>query len=372
MISVGFNARHLAQPEIRGLTRYTVELLRALSRLDGVRLVLFSDQPLHSGHLEGVSAEVVVFGAPRQLLWECVALPRKIRANRIDVFHAPADRGLPLVKACPLTVTVHDTYERSHWRRLIPGAKRRCRYWLHEWVNYCLSDAVITVSDWTREELVAMKVAPARKLVRIYNGVQDPFSPVGRAEDRNTLSRYGVSLPFMLYVGGYDARKNVDYLIRSFDLSGLTGHQLVIVARKNVDFEARSAPWRRLRCHERVRFLEVADEELPCFYRCAEFFVNPSLWESFGLQLAEAMACGAPIICSNRKALPEILGDAGLQFDPSDDDALPAMMCSLAEDNALRASLRQRGIERAAAFSWDRTARQTLSVYEKVLDRARR
>ena len=366
MVSVGFNARHLADPGIRGLTRYTVELLRALSQLGGVRIVLFSDRPLYPGHLEGVSAEVVVFGARRQLLWESVALPWKVKAERIDVFHAPADRGLPLVKVCPLVATVHDSYERSHWRSLIPGRKRRLRYWLHEMANRFLADAVITVSNATRKELISLGVATGRKLTCIYNGVSRGFNHAAMPDDEETVRRYGIRRPFMLYVGGYDARKNVDGLITGFDRSGLEGFMLAIIARKPVDFADRLAAWKRLACFERVRFLEVEDDKLPSFYRCAEFFVNPSLWESFSLQLLEAMACGAPVISSNRKALPEILAQAGIYFDPSDPSSMADAMRSMATDAALRATLRERGIERAAGLGWDRTARQTLSLYEKL------
>jgi len=368
MISVGFNARHLADPEIRGLTRYTVELLRAFSRRDGLRLVLFTDRRPYPGHLEGVNAELVVFDSPRQLLWESVALARKIGRSRIDVFHAPADRGLPLVKVCPLVVTVHDSYERSHWRSLIPGGKRRLRYWFHEAVNYFLSDAVITVSDSTRKELVSLGVVPGRKLIRIYNGVPRRFNPVGGPGDSEALARHGVQPPFMLYVGGYDPRKNVDGLIKGFEQSGLSDFRLVIIARKTADLAKRMSAWKRLVCFERIRFLEVADEELPCFYRSAEFFVNPSLWESFSLQLAEAMACGTPVICSNRKAMPEIVGDAGICFDPGDDAALPAAMRLMAADAPLRSNLRDRGLKKAATLSWENAAEQTLRVYQKVVN----
>jgi glycosyltransferase involved in cell wall biosynthesis len=115
----------------------------------------------------------------------------------------------------------------------------------------------------------------------------------------------------------------------------------------------------------------VADKELPCFYRCAQFFVNPSLWESFSLQVPEAMACGTPIISSNRKALPEILGEAGLYFDPDDDFALPRLMRLLAEDANLREKLRGYGLKRAADFSWKKTAQETLSLYLGLISKGR-
>ena len=372
MLSVGFNVRHLADPEIRGLTRYTVELLRALSPLEGLRLVLFSDRSPHPRHMDGIRAETVVFEAPGQLAWEFRALPGRLKEKGIDVFHAPADRGLPLVKVCPLVVTVHDSYERTHWRLLMPGNKRRFRYWVHEAANYFLSDAVITVSDWTRRELVSLRVAPDRKLVRVYNGVSSRFNPVARGSDKETVARHGARPPFILYVGGYDPRKNVDALVEGFGRAGLADFMLVIIARKTANFAERLPAWRRLPWFDRIRFLEVEDCELPAFYRSAEFFVNPSLWESFSLPTVEAMACGPPVIASNRNALPEIVADAGLSFDPTEESSLPRTMRLLGRDARLRAALREKGIRRAATFSWENTARQVLSVYGKVAGKQRK
>ncbi len=366
MISVGFNARHLADSEVRGLTRYTVELLRSLSRLDSVRLVLFTDRDLQPAHLDGVNAEVVVFGAARELLWENWALPRQIRHCGVDVFHAPADRGLSLAKVCPTVVTVHDSYERTHWRTLMPDKKRKLRYWIHEAINYFLSDAVITVSDTTRKKLISLRIAPEKKLTRVYNGVSRRFCLHGNGEDQRTISRYGIRPPYVLYVGGYDSRKNVDGLVRGFDRSNLEDFQLVVIARKSRRFTERLSAWRQLAHFGQIHFLEVPDHELPRFYRSATFFVLPSLWESFGLQLLEAMACGTPVICSNRESMPEILSDAGLCFDPADEAALPTAMHRLGTDANLRTTLRNKGLRRAEGFSWDETARQTFCVYEKL------
>jgi len=366
MISVGFNACHLVDPEVRGLTRYTVELLRALSQFDGVRLVLFSHAAPYGGHMEGVRAKVVVHPAKRHFHWEALALPTQIRKAGIDVFHAPADRGLPLRKVCHLVVTVHGSHERTHWRSRMPGLKRRARYWLNEAANYFLADAVITVSDTTRDELVSLKVAPERKIIRIFNGVSDRFNSVADPADAATVTSHGVRSPFVLYVGGYDQWKNVDGLIDGFGRSGLGEFQLVIIARKTDAFARNFKAWSQLACFDRIRFLTVGDGALPSFYRRAEFSVHPSRWESFGLQLVEAMACGTPVISSDRKALPEILGEAGLYFDPDDPDALSARMRLLGEDAELRTVLRDRGLRRAEAFRWGSAARRTLAVYEKV------
>ena len=332
--------------------------------------MIFSDQPIYQPHTEGIDAEVVLFSRRRESLWEHGSLPFKIRANGIDVFHAPADRGLPLLKMVPCVVTVHDSYERSNWRRLFPRPKNRIRYLLHEFINYFLADAVITVSNFAAKELSTLKVAPSYKIVRIYNGVSHDFSPEKQPEDDEIIRRADVSSPFVLYVGGYDPRKNVDCLVRCFDASGLHDHTLVIIARKNPEFHRLLDNWKKLQSFDRMRFLEITEKEIPSFYRKAQFFVNPSCWESFSLQLVEAMASGTPVISSNRKALPEILGDAGVYFDPADEKSLPMLMAAMAGDERLRLTLSGLGLARAESFSWDAAAKQTLAVYQRLVGAA--
>jgi glycosyltransferase involved in cell wall biosynthesis len=174
----------------------------------------------------------------------------------------------------------------------------------------------------------------------------------------------------VLYVGGYDVRKNVDVLARAFDQSGLLSHSLVIAAEKRWEFSKWFEGWKRLAGFPRMRCLEAESSELAALYRQADFFVNPSLWESFSFQLTEAMACGTPLLCSNRTALPEIAGDAAVYFDPEQPEELADQLRRLAGDAGLKNQLRQRGFERVKAFTWRETAKQTMAVYRRVVSRA--
>ena len=168
VLRIGFNGSVLTNPEIRGLTRYTTQLLRALSQRDDVAIFLFSPLELHPAHLEGVRATTVVFSAPRETVWVDWALPRKVRELGLDVFHAPAERGIPLLKPCPLVLTVHNSYERTHWREVYPGLKEKLWYWKFEAVNYTRADVIITVSDVARNELIQWKIAREGQARRVY------------------------------------------------------------------------------------------------------------------------------------------------------------------------------------------------------------
>jgi glycosyltransferase involved in cell wall biosynthesis len=365
-LRVGFNARHLSDPEVRGLTRYTVCLLRALSEIADLELVLFSMDPPCPEHMKGIRAEVVIFGASREFLWTNHALPRMIANNGISVFHAPADRGVPLIKPCPMVVTVHDSYERTHWRGLFPRLKSRLWYWTQELANR-RADTVLAVSDTTRRKLVDLHVAPEAKLHRVYLAPAPDFQPNPVSSDQLVLREYGIDQPYVLFVGGYDRRKNVQALVSAFDSANLPEHQLVVVAKKQWDYQMLYQRWKSFSCFPRLRLIEAPTEHIPALYRHADFFVNPSIWESFSFQLVEAMACGTPLLASNRTAIPEICDGAGLLFDPEDIPALSDLMKRVASDPGLKQELRGRGFQRVQVFSWRNTAEETVKIYHSVL-----
>jgi glycosyltransferase involved in cell wall biosynthesis len=362
-LRVGFDARVLAIPHVRGWTRYATNLLRALSMRQDVELVLFTREEPWREHLDGVRAQVIRLEAARETLWNDWVLPRRLRAESIDVFHALADRGLPCWKPCPLVVTLHNSFERAHWRTLFRGPKRRLWYWKHELVNARLADVVLTVSDTTRDELIAQGVCDAQKLQRVYLAPSAEFQPEPEPTDAAVRRRYALDRPYALYVGGYDEHKNVGTLVEAFDRAALTDLDLVIVAAKSEADEALRSGWQRLRSGPRLRLLEVRPHELPALYRGALFFVNPSRWESFSFQLVEAMATGTPLVAARRTAIPEIVGDAALMFEPTSVVELAALMRIVAHDTALRDDLRARGLRRVRQFDWRTAADETVAAY---------
>ncbi|MGA8428594.1 MAG: glycosyltransferase family 1 protein [Candidatus Sulfotelmatobacter sp.] len=371
-IRIAYNAEILSNPDVRGLVRYTTELLRALSRRDDVEIVLFSRAELNPQHLRGINAESVVFSALRETLWVDVAVPRKLRDLHIDLFHAPAERGLPLLKPCPFVVTVHESYERTYWRDLYPNLERRLWYWKFELANYYRADALITVSDTTRHKLIELNVTREKQCRRVYLAPAKEFCAEAGAGDPEIISANGLDAPYVLYVGGYDTRKNVDFLVQAFDRASLPDHRLVIVARKEWEYSTSLERWKQLSCFPRLKLLELKPEQIPAVYRHADFFVNPSSWESFSFQLTEAMACGTPLLCSNSTAMPEIAQDAAQYFDPKNRDELVAGLRRFAADTQLKAQLRAKGFERVKAFSWTTTAAETMAIYRELLARKSR
>jgi len=362
---VGVEVRSLVSPEIRGLTRYTTNLLRGLSDRDDIDLVLFCREALHPAHLDGIDAEIIAGTKDREALWYDRWLAGEIRNANLDVFHAPADRGLPIRGSCPKVVTIHSSFERRHWRQLFPTLKQRLWYWRHEYANRT-ADAIVTVSETTRRELIEAGYDDER-IHAIHLAAALPFSDVPEDGDASVLATLEVQQPYFLCVSGYNDHKNLDVLVEAFAATSLRGHELVIVADHRWNFELHRSRWSRLEAFERIRLIETGDAEIAVLYRHCVACVNPSRWESFGLQLVEAMACGAPVISSNAHALPEVAADAAMYFDPDSPDQLSQLMRIAAHDKDRLEAVRTAGRHRRQKFSWSETVRRTVGVYQRVI-----
>ena len=223
---------------------------------------------------------------------------------------------------------------------------------------------MIAISQATKDDLVAHYGVPKEKIPVVYHGVEPRFRPT---PDPAVPARYGLPSRYFLYLGTLQPRKNLERLLQAYaQLSGDVP-ALVLAGAKGWYFERIAAAIAALGLGERV-FLPgyVPDEDVPALLTGALALVFPSLYEGFGLPVLEAMACGTPVVTANTSSLPEVVGEAGLLVDPLRVDEIAAAMQRLLADEALRAELSRRGLERAGLFSWDRCARETLAVLEGV------
>jgi glycosyltransferase involved in cell wall biosynthesis len=185
------------------------------------------------------------------------------------------------------------------------------------------------------------------------------------------LARYGLRPGFLFSVGRLNRRKNLGRLLQAYALlrtRGAPAVPLVIGGKPDYGIEAPFSRSRSAAGRDNVRWMGlISDEDLPAFYSGAAAFVYPSLFEGFGLPVLEAMACGTPVVTSDRTALPELTGDAALLIDPVSIEALAEAMTRILTDHALADDLRRRGLERSRRFSWGETAKRTLAVYREVV-----
>jgi glycosyltransferase involved in cell wall biosynthesis len=233
---------------------------------------------------------------------------------------------------------------------------------------------VIAVSETTRRDVLELLGVPSRRVVTVYNGVGEEFKPVTEAEATEFREEKELGERVVLSIGTLEPRKNLETTIRAFSKLArepeMADVQFVIGGSKGWYYDTifKEAERTGLVREGRVRFLgRVPEEELPLWYNVASVVAYPSRYEGFGLPALEAMACGTPVITSTTAALREVVGDAGISVGPDDVTGWADAMRSLLTEGDLARRLSDGGLQRAATFSWDRCARETLGVYRSVV-----
>ena len=373
MIRIGLDGRILMHYDMRGLARYTVELFRAMKELAGDRIELFSFSPgaPAAEFLAELDVTPVIFQARRELLWEHVELPKQLRRLRIDVFHATAERGLPYPRVCKLVLTRHDIIDRLPEYCGRDNFRGRLRKRLADFVSVHSADKFVTVSEFSRQDICHFYGLPADKIVVTYNAAHPRFFEKATEEETaRARNRYALPQQYLLFLGGFDTKKNVGALVEAYALLPQDAPALVLAGEHKWEYSEIAERIRALGLAQRVHCPgRIDDEDLPAIYQAALAFVHPSRYEGFGLQLVEAMASGIPVLASDTTSLPEVLAGAGLLFNPQDPKAIAREMERIYCDADLRTAMAARGRERARQFSWHRTARQTLELYLELLGR---
>jgi glycosyltransferase involved in cell wall biosynthesis len=296
-------------------------------------------------------------------------LPWQLRRLPLDACHF-TNNVAPIWGPCPTILTIHDMtlwlFPHYHYRKrllamrpILPLAARRAA-------------AVITVSQSARADIIRLLGLPADNVHAIYEAPAPIFRPLSPGPAL-TAVRHRHQLPdrFLLYVGTIEPRKNLVRLLEAFArLTPSFPHHLLLVGQRGWKDDEVFAAVERLQMAARVRFLGfLPADDLAALYNLAEALVFPSLYEGFGLPVVEAMACGTPVIASNRGALAEVAGGAAEMVNPTDIDSIAAGLERALADPRRRAELRSLGLARAANFRWETTAAQTRAVYERVVGR---
>jgi glycosyltransferase involved in cell wall biosynthesis len=365
-------------PRIGGIGRYAMHLTEAMlalaaQRWSDLEFVIFTAPQTDRALLEASRVRLCerFRRIKSTLLRSSVLLPAGIWCEQIDVFHGLDQSGIPLFfKAGKSVVTIHDVIPLvlpwafpSRHRWILARALARIRK---------QAEMVIVPSTAAAEDVVHYLQVERERVRVIPMGCEARFQP---AEDPGRAAalrrRYDLPARYILFVGTLEPRKNVNILLQAFAQVGAETPRddlaLVIAGGNGWGGEDYLATAKALKLQGRVRFTGfVADDDLPDLYRGALLFVYPSLYEGFGLPVLEAMACGTPVITSNRTSLPEVAGGAALLVDPTRPEALVEAMISLMHDGELHRELRAKGLARARAFTWNAVAEQTVAIYRAV------
>ena len=387
MLKIVIDARRIRD---FGIGTYIRNLIQALAKADQqnqYHLVVSAAQaPLVSGLPPRF--QIDIHNADDMRPAEQIAFPLFLRRFSANVYHIPLNR-VPFFMPRPYVVTVHDMAsllfsEESGMRMNL----RRYRFRR----GLLRAGKVLVVSAATRRDVVQTLDIPADRVRLVYSAPAPEFFQRGHTADaraagpkteeherRRILERYQINYPFLLYAGNIRPQKNIPRLVEAFAVvrSELASHpaysdlRLIIIG----DEIARNPAVRHAVIHSRVencaRFLGfVPFDTLRIFYECAAAFVFPSLYEGFGLPPLEAMASGTAVVTSNVSSLPEAVNDAAMLVNPENVFDIARGIREVLLDPELRAHLVAKGKEQAARFSWERTAREVIEVYEEVAKNA--
>ena len=365
-VHIGIDS-HSAEHEGEGNATYGRNLISALFGAAGEEdFVLFAANPEHPFYRalppRGRSRTVCV-GQGRGIARLAWTLSRAASRESVDCLHV--QYVAPLRYRGPIVLTVHDL----GFVHLPDSFPLGLRLALRVLVSRSIAQAcrIITDSEFARRDIVTRYSVNPDKVVVIPLAAGAGFHPHESAETTQVLARYGLRPGFLFSLGRLNRRKNLERLLLAharLRASGASDASLVIGGKPDYGVEEVLRRTRLSGPGSAVRWMGlIPDDDLPLFYSGAACFVYPSLFEGFGLPVLEAMACGTPVVASNRTALPELAGDAALLIDPESVDELAAAIDRVLNDAALARELGGRGLERSRRYSWAETARQTLAVY---------
>ena len=367
---IGIDAR-LIFYQTAGIGQYILRLTEALAALDREdEFVLFQSRKDHDRLVTAPNFQRRVLWTPSHHRFETTAMSAELFPHHLDVLHSP-DFIPPTHIRFPSVITVHDlafllypdflTPQSARYYAQVDGAARRARH-------------IIAVSQSTKRDVMRLLGVAEDKVTVIYEAAHPTFRQLDHEEARrHVAARYGIRENFVLFVSTIEPRKNLPTLLKAFRRLLDVYHPeaaLVVAGTQGWLTERVSETVTSLQLGERVRFLgAVTVEDLLYLYNAARVFALPSFYEGFGLPPLEAMACGTPVVVSNTSSLPEVVGDAGQLVDPNDVEAWSVALWRALSDDGLHREMCAKGLRRAATFSWQRAARETLGVYRKVVSK---
>src|SRR5919108_1837465 len=371
-MAILFDARSL-DGEMSGITRYALGLLKGVAELDPPGKIFILGKTAGSLCEEFARHscfEVVHCDLPAWSILSQVKMPKILRKIDCRVYHCPDVFAPLMIKDAAVVITLHDLIP-ARCRSMLKNSRKGRFYPLWDsWLRLqcAKADALITVSNFSRQDIFELLKVPFRKVWTIYNGIQAGQTRVSTEDVRKKFALNG---EIISYVGRHDPYKNLVALVEAFKaILQKSGRDLYLAIGGKIDRrypEARRSA-EQLGLGRRVVFTDYLDEGWRvALLRASSVFVYPSLYEGFGLPPLEAMCEGVPVVASNAASLPEVLDQAALLVDAKRPEALADATLEVLENEYLRHRLVERGYERVSHFSWKHSAQQHLELYEALM-----
>ena len=350
-----------------GIGRYVVSLSRALTRIaPDLDLTLLHNPTAKATRTTLPDLPRLVCTASPFSIQQQWIVPTMLRQARAKLYHSPYYL-MPYLPNVPSVITCYD---------LIPliypeyyTVSQRLIYRLAHYLALRAARVILAISEATKADLVRIfHLDPQRVLVTPL-AADTSFAPCSRMQVDALRLKYTLPERYVLYLGSNKPHKNLIRLVQAWQMANvkhyMSNTQLVIAGQWDELYPEAKRLAAELGLKDQVIFVGAVEEiDLPALYSGATLFVFPSLYEGFGLPVLEAMACGTPVISSNTSSLPEVAGKAALLIDPHQSEALAEAITRVLQDQALRQSMQEQGLEQASHFSWKHTARETMAAYE--------
>lgn len=368
-MKIGVMLRHLGQPG--GIGVYTSNIVSSLLQIDRGNhyFLLYQDSDQCGRFPRYPNSTEVVLRARAKLEWDQVTVPRFASRNGIDLLYNPK-LSVPLITRSKTVLVMHGAEQFA-----VPHAFK----W-HDRIYFSIAnrlyarraDAIIAMTNTGARDISRYMDADPTKISVVPESYNERCSMLNHEQLLAAKEKYALPDHFILFVGGLNPIKNFGNLVRAYRvIRDQFPHKLVVVGFRRWKFSNDLRLVTELGLDDDVVFPGfLPDEDIPAIYGLADAFVFPSLYEGFGMPVLEAMACGCPVITTERGCSPEVAGDAAILVNPEDPDEIATAVQRVLTDEALRSQLVERGLTRTRQFSWEKCARETLAVFESVGSKA--
>lgn len=371
-MKIAMDARSITWYHGTGIGTYTENLLKHLLNIDSENNYNLYWSGDNFEDYRKDNTKIIMTSKKHQRFFQVNYFPSNLKKENIDLYHVPQN-GIGLYKdiECKTVCTIHDLIPYIMPETVGRGYLLKFLKEMPDIISN--STGILTVSQYSKDDILRYFPIDPDKIFVTPLAANKCYKPLDKELcKRFILNKYNIKDPFILYLGGFSDRKNVDSLIKAFskvykDLD--KEHKLVILGSYRDSSQKLVKLVDDLNMEDKIIFAGfIPNEDLPSFYNACEAFVYPSLYEGFGLPPLEAMSCKAPVISSNLTSIPEVVGDCGILIDPYKPDSLRDAMGTLLNDDDLKDTLAIKGYLHSKNYSWENTAKKTLEAYEKIYE----
>jgi len=379
-MKIGIEAQRIFRKKKHGMDMVALELIRNLQQIDHENEYYIFVRPDEDDTVikETPNFNIIRLKAHSYPAWEQIALPKAVKKYGCEILHCTSNTA-PVNCSIPLITTLHDIiYMESSFIKIATGAASAYQKLGNIYRKLVVpavvknSSKIITVSNFERKRIADFfSIQENEKLMAVYNGVSEHFKPVKNSDElKRVKEKYGLPDKYFFFLGNTDPKKNTKGTLKAFsDFRKQTGkdYKLVMLDYDKKELEKLLEEIGDKKLMKNIVLTGyVANTDLPAIYSQSELFLYPSLRESFGIPILEAMASGAPVITSNTSSMPEIAGKAGIMIDPYQPEQITTAMKIVSSEINLKAEMIREGILQATKFSWKTMAEEVLNIYNET------